>query len=287
MNFAWYAHYTGDYGRDTGHLSLVEHGAYRVLLDHYYSTGAALPNEISTLYRVCRAFEEGERKAVDAVLAEFFELRHDGYHNKRADKELVKRAEHHSRLSAGAQKVNAIRWGNRSATRLANRPAVASPQPQPHPEPEKKNPAAKTAPPADPRYKKFYDFAFNAFRAKFGRAPSWNGKDQKTLKSFLFHQFQVTLAELQRRFGFYLESTENFTRSNGFSLAHFVARFDAFADGPLQGGGDGTGSRYESFDERRRRESAEAIREVRRNFDAMDNDVGCDVPGTPRDQSTH
>jgi hypothetical protein len=25
----WYAHYPGDYGRDTAHLSLVEHGAYR------------------------------------------------------------------------------------------------------------------------------------------------------------------------------------------------------------------------------------------------------------------
>ena len=35
----WYSFYPGDYGRDTGHLSLIEHGAYRTLMDHYYATG--------------------------------------------------------------------------------------------------------------------------------------------------------------------------------------------------------------------------------------------------------
>jgi uncharacterized protein YdaU (DUF1376 family) len=36
MNF--YKHYLGDYARDTKGLSLIEHGAYRVLLDHNYAT---------------------------------------------------------------------------------------------------------------------------------------------------------------------------------------------------------------------------------------------------------
>src|SRR5438876_9953671 len=186
----------GDYARDTAHLSLVEHGAYRLLLDHYYATGAALPNDIPALYRVCRAFDESERKAVDAVLAKFFELWHDGYHNKRADEELVQRAKHHSRLSAGAQKTNAKRWGNRSATRLA----VASPQPQPQPQPqshsqpepkpETKNPGAKTAPPADPRFGLFRDSAYEAYRAKHGQPPTRDGADWASLTRFLAEQPQ-------------------------------------------------------------------------------------------------
>jgi uncharacterized protein YdaU (DUF1376 family) len=41
MNF--YKHFLGDYARDTKGLSLLEHGAYRVLLDHNYATEHADP----------------------------------------------------------------------------------------------------------------------------------------------------------------------------------------------------------------------------------------------------
>lgn len=130
----WYAHYPGDYGRDTAHLSLVQHGAYRLLLDHYYATSAALPPDAAALYRICRAFKQSERNAVDYVVSQFFDLHDGGYHNSRADAEIVKRNEHHERLSTGARKTNEKRWGNRSASR----PAVACPQPQPQPKEEKK-----------------------------------------------------------------------------------------------------------------------------------------------------
>src|SRR5215472_11450737 len=89
----WYAHYPGDYGRDTAHLSLAQHGAYRLLLDHYYSTGAALPCDAKAVQRICRAFEPSEIEAVVYVLAHFFESQADGYHNPRADLELAKQAE--------------------------------------------------------------------------------------------------------------------------------------------------------------------------------------------------
>lgn len=90
MNF--YKHYLGDYARDTAHLSLMEHGAYRVLLDSYYATERGLPADNAALYRICKAFNAAERKAVDRVAAEFFPVDHTGdglRHNPRADEELA------------------------------------------------------------------------------------------------------------------------------------------------------------------------------------------------------
>jgi uncharacterized protein YdaU (DUF1376 family) len=89
----WYPEYPGDYGRKTSHLSLAEHGAYKVLRDHYYSTSRPLPTSVDVLYRICRAFEAPDRGAVDAVVAEFFTLGADGYHNARCDEELARRGD--------------------------------------------------------------------------------------------------------------------------------------------------------------------------------------------------
>src|SRR5215472_16285599 len=116
----WYAHYPGDYGRDTAHLSLVQHGAYRLLLDHYYSTGAPLPADVKAVQRICRAFEQAEIEAVAYVLTHFFELRADGYHNKRADLEIVRRLQEHERLSDSGKSGARKRWGGHSE---ANSPA--------------------------------------------------------------------------------------------------------------------------------------------------------------------
>jgi uncharacterized protein YdaU (DUF1376 family) len=87
MNF--YKRYLGDYARDTAHLSLMEHGAYQVLLDTYYATGGKLPQAKDELYRIARAMSAAERKAVGRVADQFFAVNGDGArHNKRADEEL-------------------------------------------------------------------------------------------------------------------------------------------------------------------------------------------------------
>lgn len=87
MNF--YKRFMGDYTRDTAHLSLAEHGAYTLLLDHYYSTEQPLPADAAALYRICRAFEKAEQKAVIAVADAFFPVGDDGLrHNARADRQM-------------------------------------------------------------------------------------------------------------------------------------------------------------------------------------------------------
>ena len=90
MSNSWYPRYYGDYMRDTGLLSLVQHGAYTCLLDHYYATGAPIPDNIDAVCRMCRAVSGEEQEAVKAVLTMFFTLADDGYHNARADREIAK-----------------------------------------------------------------------------------------------------------------------------------------------------------------------------------------------------
>ena len=70
MNY--YRRYIGDYGRDTTLLSLAEHGAYALLLDHYYASEEPLPADREDVYRVARAVKPEERKAVDHVLEKYF-----------------------------------------------------------------------------------------------------------------------------------------------------------------------------------------------------------------------
>lgn len=90
MSRQWFPHYVGDYMRDTGHLTLIEDGAYRRLLDYYYTSGKPLSEDLKQLYRVCRAFDQEEQAAVKTVLAQFFKLKNGLYHNSRADIELKK-----------------------------------------------------------------------------------------------------------------------------------------------------------------------------------------------------
>ena len=86
MNY--YERHLGDYARDTAHLSMMEHGAYNLLLDRYYATEQGIPAD--QVHRLARARTREERAAVDAVLQEFFTLQEGVWTHKRAEAELVK-----------------------------------------------------------------------------------------------------------------------------------------------------------------------------------------------------
>src|SRR3990170_8047433 len=110
---AWYWFYAGDYARDTGHLSLAEHGAYRLLLDHIYTSPsghvpAEKDGDIDAACRICRAQNGPERQTVNSVLRQFFRFNGTGYHNKRADSEIIRRDKIGESRSEAAKK----RWKN-------------------------------------------------------------------------------------------------------------------------------------------------------------------------------
>ena len=121
----WYAHFPGDYARKTAHLSMVEHGAYRLLLDHYYSTAIPLPSDHQNLYRICRAFSPEECAAIDKILSDFFVLRHGKYHNVRADSE-IEEAERLHKIKAQAGRAGGIAARGKSG-RKPNSSEIAEP----------------------------------------------------------------------------------------------------------------------------------------------------------------
>jgi len=111
MNLPYYNRYPGDYARDTRDLTLAEHGAYTLLLDHYYSNGC-LKHTLEQCFRLCSAFTQEEKSAVVAVLDRFFDPHPDGgYIHERVEKEIVKQTKAYKAKLAKAQLGARARWG--------------------------------------------------------------------------------------------------------------------------------------------------------------------------------
>lgn len=87
MNY--YSHNIGDYAQATMHLSLIEDAIYSRLLRRYYAEETPIVNDLQQVSRWVGARSEEEREAVAVILNEFFELRDDYWHNKRADEEIA------------------------------------------------------------------------------------------------------------------------------------------------------------------------------------------------------
>lgn len=102
---AWMPLFVGDYLRDTMHLSTVAHGAYMLLLMHYWTNGP-LPDNEAMLATIARLSVEAWRE-IAPVVRGFFLEREDGHlHQARADRER-RRAR---RLSSKRQEAATARW---------------------------------------------------------------------------------------------------------------------------------------------------------------------------------
>lgn len=101
MSRAWMPFYVSDYLADTGHLTTAEHGAYMLLIMHYWSNGG-LPDDERKLARICRMSPD-EWRDVRETLSDFF---HDGWRHKRIDAEFSRATEKSEKASASASR----RW---------------------------------------------------------------------------------------------------------------------------------------------------------------------------------
>ena len=118
MNY--FEDHIGDYAAATAHLSWDEDMAYTRLIRAYYHTERPIPKDQT--YRLARATTPAQRKAVDTVIAEFFWLGDDGYHQKRCDEEIARYQDKQSKAKASANK----RWAHVQAASEGNANASAN-----------------------------------------------------------------------------------------------------------------------------------------------------------------
>lgn len=106
MNY--YKRHMGDYARDAGHLSALEHGIYCLLMDWYYVNEQAIPD--TNAHRLARS----RREDVLPILQEFFTLVDGAWRHSRIDREI---AAYHAK-SKKARASAGTRWceGNANAS---------------------------------------------------------------------------------------------------------------------------------------------------------------------------
>lgn len=102
MSRPWMPLYIADYLADTGHLNGAEHGAYLLLIMHYWQKGG-LPNDDRKLASIARALPE-QWSSIRETIAEFFG---PNWTHARIDAEL-KKADEKYRKRANAGRAGGI-----------------------------------------------------------------------------------------------------------------------------------------------------------------------------------
>ena len=126
----YYNKHIKDYKADTAHLSLLEHGAYNMLIDIYILSENPLEPDLKKLCRLINAKTEDEINAVKSILDEFFTKTEEGYRQKKCDKELVRIFSKSEKARVSAK----VRWGNKdnanASSKHSERNATHNPIPK-------------------------------------------------------------------------------------------------------------------------------------------------------------
>jgi uncharacterized protein YdaU (DUF1376 family) len=127
----------GDYLRDTARLSMLEHGAYSLLLDFYYAEERSLPLDRDEVYLMVRAMNANDRKAVDKILRLYFTEGPDGYHQKRVDHEIAMSRTARINGKHGGRKTKPEAQPDREPKGKPDTEPDAKPKPKPKGKPER------------------------------------------------------------------------------------------------------------------------------------------------------
>ena len=128
MNRPWMPLYVGDYLGDTGHLTTTQHGAYLLLMMHYWRTGE-LPDDDRQLSKIAKL---PLKTWCDyrATLQDFF---YDGWKHKRIEAELEKMMRVSAKRAIAGQKggigsaLARMKLENRAQSRSVPARAIAAP----------------------------------------------------------------------------------------------------------------------------------------------------------------
>lgn len=124
----WMPLYWGDYVRDTGHLGCAGHGAYLMMIKHYWCTGTPLNDDDSELWRIACCEGKREWLKIRPALERLFLIGDGLWRHKRVEIELAKAVrkteERRESGSKGAEK----RWGSHE---ISDSLAIAEPLAEP------------------------------------------------------------------------------------------------------------------------------------------------------------
>lgn len=118
----YYTFNVGDYRKDTGHLTTLEHGIYRQLLDWYYLDEKPIPKETQVVIRRLRLGSESDMQSLQNVLNDFFVLQDDGYHQAHCDSVIAKyhgnaeKNKANGKLGGRPKKTQSVILGNPNET---------------------------------------------------------------------------------------------------------------------------------------------------------------------------
>lgn len=134
VSFAYLPLYTGDYIRDTQHLSCSEHGIYLKMLIHCWDQKGPVPLDERRLMGIVNARSTDEIEAMRRVLVEYFIRMEDGWYNHRMQRE-IERCENisSSRSDAGKKgyQAKAKQMPSKCLTLAEQVPLSPSPSPSP------------------------------------------------------------------------------------------------------------------------------------------------------------
>ena len=169
----YYPKNIGDYRRDTMNLSLLEHGVYMTLIDHYILNEKPLPLEQIDICWTIGARADDEKTAVCLLLSKFFTQTDKGYIHKRCDEEIAQ-----YRLRADTARENGKKGGRR----------------KPNPNPSLTQPLANQEPRTNNQepYTKLFEEFWNTYPHRNGNKKTrkeslvwWGKQDLVTLTKVL------------------------------------------------------------------------------------------------------
>ena len=110
----YYKFNIADWHLATSHLSLEEEAIYFRLINYYYDTEQAIPEETQSVIRRLRLGSYSE--TVGIILKEFFTLESDGWHHKRCDDEI---SQYHDK--AEVNQINGKKGGRPKKTQSVSK----------------------------------------------------------------------------------------------------------------------------------------------------------------------
>lgn len=193
----WMPIYIGDYLADTSHLTTEEHGAYLLLMFHYWRTGP-LPSDERRLMSI--AGISGDAWSIAwALLKGFFVPGEDGaLHHKRIDHELKEASEKRQKSTERAEKAARARWGDAPSIAQASPQALLEQCPSPSPSPKKRQkPSGK--PGGESRHGLFHEQINRYWKHKNGEELAlWDGSEGKALSALLAAKPDLTIEDFRR-----------------------------------------------------------------------------------------